>query len=108
MSTKTCSNNMVSLNDHVVMNHQNQTPNKWHMRPCSLHKYIISCDENCNFNLFCLYALRLTFHGLFFKGHYESLGSLNRGNFLEMFKLLALYNEIVMENASKKCKIHSS
>jgi hypothetical protein len=37
MSTKTCSNNMVSPNDHVVMNHQNQTPNKWHMRPCSLH-----------------------------------------------------------------------
>jgi hypothetical protein len=36
MSTKTCSNNMVSPNDHVVMNHQNQTPNKWHMRPCSL------------------------------------------------------------------------
>jgi hypothetical protein len=27
---------MVSPNDHVVMNHQNQTPNKWHMRPCSL------------------------------------------------------------------------
>jgi hypothetical protein len=25
VSTKTCSNNMVSLNDHVVMNHQNQT-----------------------------------------------------------------------------------
>jgi hypothetical protein len=29
---------MVSPNDHVVMNHQNQTPNKWHMRPCSLHE----------------------------------------------------------------------
>jgi hypothetical protein len=27
MSTKTCSNNMVSPNDHAVMNHQNQTPN---------------------------------------------------------------------------------
>jgi hypothetical protein len=27
MYTKTCSNNMVSPNDHVVMNHQNQTPN---------------------------------------------------------------------------------
>jgi hypothetical protein len=38
MSTKTCSNNMVSPNDHVVMNHQNQTPNKWHMRPCSLQE----------------------------------------------------------------------
>jgi hypothetical protein len=38
MSTKTCSNNMVSPNDHVVMNHQNQTPNKWHMRPCSLQR----------------------------------------------------------------------
>jgi hypothetical protein len=36
MSTKTCSNNMVSPNDHVVMNHHNQTPNKWHMRTCSL------------------------------------------------------------------------
>jgi hypothetical protein len=36
MSTKTCSNNMVSPNDHVVMNPQNQTPNKRHMRPCSL------------------------------------------------------------------------
>jgi hypothetical protein len=29
---------MVSPNDHVVMNHQNQTPNKWHMRPCSLQR----------------------------------------------------------------------
>jgi hypothetical protein len=34
--TKTCSDNMVSPNDHVVMNHKNQTPNKWHMMPCSL------------------------------------------------------------------------
>jgi hypothetical protein len=38
MSTKTYSNNMVSPNDHVVMNHQNHTPNKWHMRPCSLQQ----------------------------------------------------------------------
>jgi hypothetical protein len=36
MFTKKCSNNMVSPNDHVVMNHQNQTPNKCRMRPCSL------------------------------------------------------------------------
>jgi hypothetical protein len=41
MSTKTCSNNMVSPNDHVVMNHQNQTPNKWHMMPCSLQPSMI-------------------------------------------------------------------
>jgi hypothetical protein len=46
MSTKTCSNNMVSPNDHVVMNNQNQTPNKWHMRPCSLQClsiYLLLC-----------------------------------------------------------------
>jgi hypothetical protein len=29
---------MVSPNDHVVMNHQNQTTNKWHIRPCSLQR----------------------------------------------------------------------
>jgi hypothetical protein len=32
---------MVSPNDHVVMNHQKQTPNKWHMRPCSLQRRLM-------------------------------------------------------------------
>jgi hypothetical protein len=48
MSTKTCSNNMVSPNDHVVMNHQNQTPNNWHVRPCSLHsKALVGLLPSC-------------------------------------------------------------
>jgi hypothetical protein len=36
-------NKMVSLNDHVVMNHQNQTPNKWHMRSYSLQTQAPTC-----------------------------------------------------------------
>jgi hypothetical protein len=58
MSTKTCSNNMVSSNDHVVMNHQNQTPNKWHMRSCSLQKgcpytTFWNLEMLCGGNYFC-------------------------------------------------------
>jgi hypothetical protein len=43
----------------------------------------------------------------FKKSPYESLCSLNRSNFLEMLKLLTLYNEIVLENASKNAKYAS-
>ena len=47
----------------------------------------------------------LTFQACPFRGHDESPGSLNRGNFLEMLKLLASYNkevnEVVLENAPK-------
>jgi hypothetical protein len=53
----------------------------------------------------------LTFQGCPFRGHDESLGSLNRGNFLEMLKLLASYNkevnEVVLENAPKNAKYTS-
>ncbi|CAK8563974.1 unnamed protein product [Lathyrus sativus] len=44
----------------------------------------------------------LTFQACSFKGHDESLGSKNRGNFLEMVNLLASYNDelakVVLEN----------
>ncbi|KAF0933771.1 hypothetical protein E2562_019239, partial [Oryza meyeriana var. granulata] len=53
----------------------------------------------------------LTFQGCPFRGHDESPGSLNRGNFLEMLKLLASYNkevnEVVLENAPKNAKYTS-
>jgi hypothetical protein len=44
----------------------------------------------------------------FKKDHYESLGSLTRGNFLEMLKLLALCNEIGARKCfqKKNSKIH--
>jgi len=46
-----------------------------------------------------------------FRGHDESLDSLNRGNFLEMVKLLASYNtevnEVVLENTPKNAKYTS-
>jgi hypothetical protein len=43
----------VSPNDHVIMNHQKQTPNKWHMRPCSLHSggrnfVLAACNATSN------------------------------------------------------------
>jgi len=55
------------------------------------------------FNLLSLCTYRwLTFQGCPFRGHDESPDSLNRGNFLEMVKLLASYNtevnEVVLEN----------
>ena len=50
----------------------------------------------------------MTFQGCPFRGHDESPDSLNRGNFLEMVKLLASYNtevnEVVLENALKNAK----
>jgi len=53
----------------------------------------------------------LTFQGCPFRGHDESPDSLNRGNFLEMVKLLASYNtevnEVVLENAPKNAKYTS-
>ena len=59
-----------------------------------------------------VYMLRwLTFQGCPFRGHDESVSSLNRGNFLEMVKLLALYNkevnEVVLEKAPKNAKYTS-
>ena len=64
------------------------------------------------FNLLSLCTYRwLTFQGCPFRGHDESPDSLNRGNFLEMVKLLASYNtevnEVVLENASKNTKYTS-
>ena len=64
------------------------------------------------FNLLSLCTYRwLTFQGCPFRGHDESLDSLNRGNFLEMVKLLASYNtevnEVVLENAPKNAKYTS-
>uniref|UniRef100_J3LB96 DUF4371 domain-containing protein n=1 Tax=Oryza brachyantha TaxID=4533 RepID=J3LB96_ORYBR len=54
----------------------------------------------------------LTFQGCPFRGHDESQESLNRGNFLEMVKLLASYNKVVkyiaLENASRNAKYTSS
>ncbi|KAL6646930.1 hypothetical protein ACP70R_015624 [Stipagrostis hirtigluma subsp. patula] len=54
----------------------------------------------------------LTFQCCPFTGHDESAESLNRGNFLEMIKLLASYNEdvkaVVLENAPKNAKYTSS
>ena len=43
-----------------------------------------------------------------FKGHDESVNSLNRGNFIELIKLLATMNEeinkVVLENAPKNAQ----
>jgi hypothetical protein len=54
----------------------------------------------------------LTFQSCPFRGHDESVGSLNIGNFLEMLKLLALYNkednDVVLENAPKNAKYTST
>ncbi|PNX89445.1 repressor of the inhibitor of the protein kinase-like protein [Trifolium pratense] len=53
----------------------------------------------------------LTFQACPFRGHDESLTSRNRGNFLEMIKILADYNkdvkEVVLENAPKNAKYTS-
>ncbi|XP_022682320.1 zinc finger MYM-type protein 1-like isoform X2 [Setaria italica] len=53
----------------------------------------------------------LTFQGCPFRGHDESPESINRGNFIEMVKLLASYNtevnEVVLENAPKNAKYTS-
>ncbi|KAF3337584.1 Zinc finger MYM-type protein 1 [Carex littledalei] len=53
----------------------------------------------------------LTFQACAFRGHDESCESKNQGNFLEMIKLLASYNEevnqVVLENAPKNAKYTS-
>ncbi|XP_022685264.1 zinc finger MYM-type protein 1-like [Setaria italica] len=53
----------------------------------------------------------LTFQGCPFRGHDESPESINRGNFIEMVKLLASYNtevnEVVLKNAPKNAKYTS-
>ncbi|XP_058775476.1 uncharacterized protein LOC131649734 [Vicia villosa] len=53
----------------------------------------------------------LAFQACSFRGHDESLGSKNRGNFLEMVKLLASYNDelakVVLENAPYNSKYTS-
>ena len=53
----------------------------------------------------------LTFQGCPFRGHDETLQSKNRGNFLEMIRILASYNDkvaqIVLENAPKSGKYNS-
>ncbi|KAG6674257.1 hypothetical protein I3842_15G033100 [Carya illinoinensis] len=53
----------------------------------------------------------LAFQGCAFRGHDETLDSKNRGNFLEMLKLLASYNDkvgkLVLENAPKSSKYTS-
>jgi hypothetical protein len=62
--------------------------------------------------VFICFILRwLTFQGCSFRGHDESPNSLNRGNFLEIVKILALYkkevDEVVLENAPKNAKYTS-
>ena len=53
----------------------------------------------------------LAFQGCPFRGHYETLDSKNRGNFLEIIQILASYNEkvasVVFENALKSVKYTS-
>ncbi|KAG6698515.1 hypothetical protein I3842_08G023800 [Carya illinoinensis] len=53
----------------------------------------------------------LAFQGCAFRGHDETLDSKNRGNFLEMLKVLASYNDkvgkLVLENAPKSSKYTS-
>nr|XP_012574299.1 uncharacterized protein LOC105852643 [Cicer arietinum] len=53
----------------------------------------------------------LNWSSLYFQGHDESLGSKNRGNFLEMVKLVASYNDelakVVIENAPYNSKYTS-
>ena len=54
----------------------------------------------------------LALQGCTFRGHDESPSSSNRGNFLEFVKAFAKMNteidEVVLENAPKKCPIHCS
>jgi hypothetical protein len=53
----------------------------------------------------------LAFQGCAFRGHDETPDSKNWGNFLEMIKILASYNEkvatVVLENAPKSAKYTS-
>ena len=50
----------------------------------------------------------LTSQGCAFKGHDEGPNSKNRGNFLELIKLMSVYNEdvtkAVLENAPRNAK----
>ena len=53
----------------------------------------------------------LTLQACAFRGHEESSKSRNQGNFLELLKLLASYNDevakVVLENAPQNCKYTS-
>ncbi|KAL5789875.1 hypothetical protein ACOSQ2_004763 [Xanthoceras sorbifolium] len=53
----------------------------------------------------------LTFQGCAFRGHDESLESKNRGNFIELLKILANYNDdiakVVLENTPKTARYTS-
>ena len=53
----------------------------------------------------------MALQGCPFRGHDESLDSLNMGNFLEMVKLLASYNkevkDVVLEQAPRNAKYTS-
>ena len=53
----------------------------------------------------------LTLQACAFRGHDESSKSRNQGNFLELLKLLASYNDevakVVLENAPQNCKYTS-
>jgi hypothetical protein len=53
----------------------------------------------------------LAFQGCAFRGHDETSDSMNQGNFLEMIKILALYNDkvakVVFQNAPKYAKYTS-
>lgn len=59
----------------------------------------------------CYFIRWLTFQACPFRGHDESPGSLNQGNFLELVKLLAAYNkdvrDVVLENAPQNAKYTS-
>jgi hypothetical protein len=57
------------------------------------------------------FGANAAFQGCAFRGHDETPDSKNRGNFLEMIKLLASYNDkvanVVLENAPKSAKYTS-
>ena len=76
------------------------------------HVRICSNLETSVISLHCLDIIRwLTFQLCPLRGHEESLDSINRGNFLEMLKLLASYNKdvdaVVLENALGNAKYTS-
>ncbi|KAL5828314.1 hypothetical protein ACOSQ4_020111 [Xanthoceras sorbifolium] len=79
--------------------------------PCSAHNVAVqSCNDLMNQS--SIDSIRwLTFQGCAFRGHDESLESKNRGNFIELLKILANYNDdvakVVLENAPKTAKYTS-
>ncbi|XP_025631210.1 uncharacterized protein [Arachis hypogaea] len=115
--------------EYALLNHIGKGPNSFH------HKALKSCDdlmkqsqhidkllhkqtsEEIEKNRIRLGAsidcIRwLTFQGCAYKGHDESQSSSNRGNFLEILKILGSYNERVkknvLENAPKNAKYTSN